>query len=81
MAAGTEVTALAREGEQVLVPTAATAYAGEPVLQDAAGEELLDHRDNYRPPVAPAVREPLVVDGRSFSRVGLPKLTFVSSAV
>ena len=60
--AGTEVAALAGEGQQVLVPAAATAHPGEPVRQDAAGQELLDHVGDDAPPGAPAGREPLVVD-------------------
>lgn len=50
VAAGTPVAALAGEGEQVLVPAAATAHLGEPVLQDAAGQELLDHLGDDAPP-------------------------------
>jgi hypothetical protein len=43
------------------VPAAATAHAGEAVLQDAAGQELLDHGGDDAPPRAPAVGEALVV--------------------
>jgi hypothetical protein len=46
------VTCFAREGPQVLVRTAAAANASAPRIQDAAGEELLDRRNNDRPPVA-----------------------------
>ena len=63
MATGAEVTALAREGQQQLVLAGAAAHAGEPMLQDAAGEELLDHLGDDGPPGAPAPLEALVVDG------------------
>jgi hypothetical protein len=42
--AGTEVAALAGEGEQVLVGAGVAADAGEAVLQEPAGEEPLDDR-------------------------------------
>jgi hypothetical protein len=63
VAARAAVAALAGEGEQVLVPAAATADPHEPVLQDAAGQELLDHLGDDAPPGPPPGREPLVVDG------------------
>jgi hypothetical protein len=37
-----------------------TAHAGEAVLEDAAGEILLDHLGDDRPPVSVTVGEPLV---------------------
>ncbi len=52
VAAGTEVAALAGEREQVLMRTAPAAHSGEPMLQDAAGQELLDHLGDDRPPVS-----------------------------
>ncbi len=39
-----------------------TAHAGEAVLEDAAGEILLDHLGDDRPPVSVTVGEPLIVD-------------------
>jgi hypothetical protein len=40
----------------------ATAHAGEPVLQDAAGQEALDHVGDDAAPGPPAGGEALVVD-------------------
>jgi hypothetical protein len=50
VAAGTDVPTLAGEGEQVLVGTGVTPDAREPVLEDAAGKELVrDLRDDGAP--------------------------------
>src|SRR4030042_42528 len=62
VAAGTEVAALAGEGEQVLVGAGVAADAGEAVLEDAAGEEPLDDRGDDGAPRAVGGGEPLVVD-------------------
>ena len=62
VATRTEVAALTREREQILVLAGTTAHAGEAVLEDAAGEILLDHLGDDRPPVSVTVGEPLVVD-------------------
>ena len=57
-----EVAALAREREQILVLARATAHAGEAVLENAAGEILLDHLTDDWPLVSVTVSKPLVVD-------------------
>ena len=57
-----EVTALAREREQILVRAGTTAHAGEAVREDAAGEIVVDHLGDDRPPVSVLSREPIVVD-------------------
>jgi hypothetical protein len=50
VAARAEVPALAGEGEQVFVGTGVTPDAREPVLEDAAGKELVrDLRDDGTP--------------------------------
>ena len=46
-----------------------TAHAGEAVLEDAAGEILLDHLGDDRPPVSVTVGEPLVVDRTELGEV------------
>ena len=61
MTARAEVPALAGEGEQVLVGTVVTADAREPVLEDAAGEELVRDLPDHGAPRAILVREALVV--------------------
>src|SRR4030042_1245215 len=62
VAAGTEVAALAGEGEQVLVGAGVAADAGEAVLDESAGEEPLDDRGDDGAPRAVGGGEPLVVD-------------------
>jgi hypothetical protein len=55
------------------VPTGITAHASEAVFQDPAGEELVDHVADNRPPIAPTAREPFVVDGAELFEVILEK--------
>jgi hypothetical protein len=55
-----EGAALARERQPILVLARTTAHAGEAVLEDTAGEILLDHLGDDRPPVSVTVGEPLV---------------------
>ena len=61
-AAGAEVAALAGEGQQILVRARIAADAGEAVLEDAAGEELVSDLRDDGPPRAVLAREALVVD-------------------
>ena len=61
VAAGTEVPAFAGEGEQVFVGTGVTPDAREPVLEDAAGEELVRDLADDGAPRAVLAREALVV--------------------
>jgi hypothetical protein len=59
--AGAEVPALAREREQIFVRTVVTANTREPVVEDAAGEELLGDLRDDGAPRAVLAREELVV--------------------
>src|SRR5674476_119246 len=56
-----EVPALAGEGKQVFVGTGVTPDAREPVLEDAAGEELVRDLADDGAPRAVVAREALVV--------------------
>ena len=62
VATGAEVARLAGEGEQVLVGAGVTANPGEAVLQEPAGEELLDDLGDDRAPVAVGRGEALIPD-------------------
>ena len=60
--AGAEVPALAREREQVFVRAGVTANTREPVVEDAAGEELVRDLRDDGPPGAVLAGEAVVVD-------------------
>ena len=62
MTTGAEIPALAREGEQILVRAGVAADAGEAVLEDAAGKELVGDLCDDGAPWAILAREALVVD-------------------
>ena len=62
VAARAEIPALAREREQVFVPAGVTADAGEAVLQDPTGEELVGHLRDDEPPGAVLPSEAFVLD-------------------
>ena len=62
VAARAEIPALAREREQVFVPAGVTADAGEAVLQDPTGEELVGHLRDDEPPGAVLPSEAFVID-------------------
>lgn len=56
MPAGAEVAALAGEGQQILVRASVAPDAREPVVERAAGEELVgDLRDDRAPPAVVTV--------------------------
>jgi hypothetical protein len=57
-----EIAALTREREQVFVRTVVTANTREPVVEDAAGEELVGDLCDHGAPWAVLAREALVVD-------------------
>ena len=57
-----EIPRLAGEGEQVLMGAVAAPDPREPVVQDAAGEELVGHLAHDGAPRAVGLREPLVID-------------------
>ena len=61
VAARTEVAARAREREQILVRAGIAADAREPVLEHAAGEELVSDLCDDGPPGAVFAREAVVV--------------------
>ena len=69
--ARTEVAALAREGEQVLVGARGAAHARETVVEDAARKELVGHFPHDGAPGAVRGREALVVDGFQRAKVVL----------
>ena len=71
MTARTEVAALAREGEEVLVGTRGAAHARKAVVEDAAGEELVGHVAHDGAPGAIRASETLVVDGLQRAEVVL----------
>lgn len=61
VAARAEVPALTREREQIFVRTGVTADAREPVLEDAAGQELVGDLCDHAAPRAVLAREALIV--------------------
>ncbi len=72
-----EVSALAGECQEKFVLAGTAVDPGETVLQNPAGEEFVDHVGDDRSPVAPPLREPLVLMQREACIVDRAELSEV----